>query len=430
MLFFVKKDLVNKEIENIVCEHGADHPASIRFFGRITEEMVNRFCEAFEFLEHMVRPSVIRVLINSEGGSVLYGMTAYAMIQNCSIPTECVIEGMAASMGSVVWAAADKSLMRDYGILMIHNPFMPEEEAEATELVKAFTLQIETIYRKRFGLSREKVQAIMKGKADRDGTFFDAAGAVKAGIIPENHVLKTSKQLREKVQADLKGVTDVAGIQALMSRIQVTDFVPEDEGQPSHEKNTNLNTRTNKIPEMNEEKNFSPEYSAVLASLGMQEKHEVKDVLSRITELTAVEAKLADVQKALSDAQTVIAGKDAAIGNLQKDLEGVTAHLHKYEKQEADQRAAAIEGFLKKAVDEGKIEAETMGSWAEMAQSNFELVQNTINSIPIREKISKEITSDATNVQAAASAMKTAEEKMAEQVSTVVGENFQFRKLK
>ena len=93
--------------EHIVCQSGAGRPASIRFFGRITEESAGRFSEAFDFLENIVRPSLIRVLINSEGGSVLHGMTVYAAIQNATVPTECVIEGMAASMGSVIWAAGE-----------------------------------------------------------------------------------------------------------------------------------------------------------------------------------------------------------------------------------------------------------------------------------------------------------------------------------
>ena len=309
--------------EHIVCQSGAGRPASIRFFGRITEESAGRFSEAFDFLENIVRPSLIRVLINSEGGSVLHGMTVYAAIQNASVPTECVIEGMAASMGSVIWAAGDKSFMRDYGILMIHNPFLPDEnDGEPSEMVKAFTTQIETIYRKRFGLSREKVRAIMDGAAGQDGTFFDAAAAVKAGIIPESHVLRTSKQLRDKVRADLSGITDAAAIQAVMNRITP----PKEGNHPSDEKTTILNTKLNHRS-MNEEKTLSPEYSAVVASLGMQEKNEVKDVLSRITELTGVEARLAEANKALSDAKTVIAGKDATIGNLQKDLDSITARL-------------------------------------------------------------------------------------------------------
>lgn len=419
-----------ENFENIVCQGGAGAPATIRFFGRITEEMVGRFGEAFEFLEHIVRPSSIRVLINSEGGSVLHGMTAYAVIQNSTVPTECVIEGMAASMGSVVWAAGGRSLMRDYGILMIHNPFLPDgDEKEPSDMVKAFTGQIETIYRKRFGLSREKVRAIMDGEADKDGTYFDAAGAVKAGIIPESHVLRTSRQLREKVRAEVSGLDDAAAIQAVMSRLDTARFPAGEATQPSEAKTTNLNTKTN-TSDMNEDKNLSPEYSAVLASLGMQEKNEIKDVLSRITELAGVEARLTEANKALSDAQTVIAGKEAAIGNLQKDLAEVNARLQKYEQQEAEARAAEIRTFLQAAVDEGKIEAGTVASWTEMAQTNFPLVQNTINSIPAREKISEEIARDPSATQAAAEALKTAEQKMAEKVSAAVGKDFEFKTLK
>ena len=411
--------------EHIVCQSGAGRPASIRFFGRITEESAGRFSEAFDFLENIVRPSLIRVLINSEGGSVLHGMTVYAAIQNASVPTECVIEGMAASMGSVIWAAGDKSFMRDYGILMIHNPFLPDEnDGEQSDLVKAFTTQIETIYRKRFGLSREKVRAIMDGAAGQDGTFFDAAAAVKAGIIPESHVLKTSKQLRDKVRADLSGITDAAAIQAVMNRITP----PEEENHPSDEKTTILNTKLNHRS-MNEEKTLSPEYSAVVASLGMQEKNEVKDVLSRISELTGVEARLAEANKALSDAKTVIAGKDATIGNLQKDLDSVTARLQVYEQKEADAKASAIQSFLQKAVDEGKIEADAVPGWKEMAATNFQLVQDTIGSIPAREKISEQIATDPDNAKAAADALKSAGQKMAEQVEAVVGKDFAFKKL-
>ena len=164
---------------------------------------------------------------------------------------------------------------------------------------------------------------------------------------------------------------------------------------------------------MNEEKTLSPEYSAVIASLGMQEKNEVKDVLSRISELTGVEARLAEANKALSDAKTVIAGKDATIGNLQKDLDSVTARLQVYEQKEA----------------EGKIEADAVPGWKEMAATNFQLVQDTIGSIPAREKISEQIATDPDNAKAAADALKSAGQKIAEQVEAVVGKDFQFKKL-
>ena len=59
--------------------------ALIRFFGKVTAQSTARFNEEFEYLETVIRPSLIRVLINSEGGSVLHGMTTYATIQNSMI---------------------------------------------------------------------------------------------------------------------------------------------------------------------------------------------------------------------------------------------------------------------------------------------------------------------------------------------------------
>ena len=115
------------QLKLIVGEAKEGEVATIRLFGRISEEVTSQFNAEFDFLESCVCPKLIRVLINSEGGSVLYGMSTYSTIQNSSVPTECIIEGMAASMGSVIWAAGTKSLMRDYSILMIHNPFQQAE---------------------------------------------------------------------------------------------------------------------------------------------------------------------------------------------------------------------------------------------------------------------------------------------------------------
>lgn len=111
-----------EKFKNIVGEAKCGEVATIRFFGKVAGESTAQFNAEFDFLESVIRPKLIRVLINSEGGSVLYGMSTYSTIQNSTIDTECIIEGMAASMGSIIWAAGKRSLMRDYAILMIHNP--------------------------------------------------------------------------------------------------------------------------------------------------------------------------------------------------------------------------------------------------------------------------------------------------------------------
>lgn len=416
------------DLQYVVGEAKANEVATIRFFGRITEESASRFNDEFDFLENIIRPSCIRVLINSEGGSVLYGMSTYSIIQNSKVDTECIIEGMAASMASILWAAGKRSLMRDYAILMIHNPMLPDENGERpSDMVLAFTKQIETIYRKRFGLKTEHVRAIMDGQAGKDGTFFDAAAAVKAGIIPAENVLHTSKQLCEKVRDELNESTDISYIEALMCQICAEASVFQGEYKPFSEEDPTLNEKNSIL--MNEEKKLSPEYGAVAAALGVKDHYEVKDVMARITDLISIEAKYKETSKALTDSQTVIAGKDATIQNMQKEMDAGKARLNEYETKEKAEKQARIKKLVADAQEAGKITMESMTHWEAMAATNYDLVEKTLAGIPVREQISKEISADPAKVKAAAEALKTAEEKMAEKVSSVVGGGFEFKKL-
>lgn len=408
-------------LQYVVGEAKTGEPAVIRFFGRVTEETTSRFNDEFDFLENIIRPSCIRVLINSEGGSVLHGMSTYSTIAGAKVDTECVIEGVAASMASIIWAAGRRSLMRDYAILMIHNPMLPGEDADdgVSDMVLAFTRQIETIYRKRFGLKAEHIRAIMDGEAGKDGTYFDAPAAVKAGIIPAENVIRTSKQLCEKVHDQVAGMTDTTSIQKLMDRISAENKLFETTGATLYQTENDM---------ANENKTQGFEYGAIAASLGMKDK-EVKDVMARVSELAALEPRYKELEKSLSDAQTVIAGKEAAIQNLQKDLSAATAQLSAYRKKEQEEQAARIETLVEDAITDGRIDREAKAQWVEMAASNFALAESTLSSIPAREKISRAIATDPGNVQAAAEATKSAEQLMAEKVAEVVGKNFEFRKL-
>ena len=350
-------DITN--FKNIVGEIKSGEVANIRFFGKITEEMVLQFNAEFDFLENVIRPSWIRVQINSEGGSVLHGMTAYSTIQNSTVPTECVIEGMAASMASVIWAAGDKSLMRDYSILMIHNPFLPSVgEGDASDLVLAFTKQITTIYRKRFGLKKDHVESIMSGEAGKDGTFFDSLAAVKAGIIPSENVLHTSKQLCDKVRNEIWELENITDIQTVMALISNEAEILKTENKPFPEISSSLKQNHHNNTPM-EENNKSTEYAAVAATLGLKDKFEVQDVMARLTELMAVEARLTETNKKLSDAQTVIAGKDATIQNLQKTNDELTVSLTSYKTKEADEVKAKITALVDNAALEGKIDQDS-----------------------------------------------------------------------
>lgn len=423
--------MTTNDLKYVVGEAKTGDIATIRFSGKVTEESTAQFNREFEFLESVICPRLIRVLINSEGGSVLYGMSTYSTIQNSTVETECIIEGMAASMASIIWAAGTRSLMRDYSILMIHNPFLPSiDNSEPSDLVKAFTYQVEMIYRKRFGLKKEQVQSIMDGEAGKDGTYFSAQSAVKAGIIPSGNVIHTSKQLCDKVRNELALTEDISEIQNLMSRICSETDPLEVENKHFQVSCPNLNQNIENIKNtlMNEVKTPGIEFGAVAATLGMKDC-DVKDVMARISTLMGVEAKLDTTNKALNDAQLIIAGKEATVQNLQKDLSEVKAKLNVYETKEADEKKLKIKTLVEAAINEGKIDKGAEVQWTQMAVSNYDLAESTLKSIPAREIISEEIASDPDNIQATVQGTRTAEAIMAEKVKAVVGEKFEFKKM-
>ena len=290
-------------------------------------------------------------------------------------------------------------------------------------MVAPFTRQIRTIYRKRFGLAKQHATSIMNGKAGKDGTYFDAEAGVTAGIIPQGNILKTSPQLCERVRTELSVLEDMGEIRPMMSRIsaEAEGFKLSDSSGPT------LTRTTTKHSTMSNESKTSAEYSAVAATLGLKDDCQPKDEKTHISELLSEEARFREKEKELSDAKTFMTGKDATIQHLQTNVSELTASLKACQIKEAEEKVARIEVMIERA--KNKIPQEDLPKWRKFAEENPDLAESTLENIPAVEQTTKEIATVPASIQAAA-AVKTAEEKMAEKVSKVVGENFEFRTLK
>lgn len=411
---------VNK-LKYVVGKASKDAPAIIRFFGPVDSYSTQCFNEEFLWLQNCIQPSKIVVLINSDGGSVMYGMSTFSIIQSCPIEVDCVIEGIAASMGSIIWAAGDHLYMHDYSILMIHNPFIYDKDSEdenVKNMVNAFRGQLETIYQKRFGLTKEKVRSIMDGEGDADGTYFSAKEAAVAGILPAANILKTSKQVCDKVKNQIEGITSVTSLRDIMASIAEESDANKllEKLVAIHNQNEQI-FQEQKVMESKENMNFG----AVCAQLGFSNDVPVANVSGRITDLLKAESDLKEVKSQLGELQIKYQGKEAEVKNVSDKLAEIEASLKKYQDAEMAALEAEISNTVQAAVDAGKIDESAKGSWIEMAHNNFEVVKATLASIQGRDKISKEIASDPENIQHVQDAMKTAEEKMAEKVEAVVG---------
>lgn len=66
----------------------------------------------------------INLFINSPGGGVFAGITIYNIINRLEATVTAYIDGLAASIASVIPMAADKVIMPKNALMMIHNPWL------------------------------------------------------------------------------------------------------------------------------------------------------------------------------------------------------------------------------------------------------------------------------------------------------------------
>lgn len=415
-------------LKYVVGKAETNQPAIIRFFGSVDSFSTDCFNEEFLWLQDYVKPSKIVVLINSDGGSVMYGMSTFSIIQSCPIEVDCIIEGIAASMGSVIWAAGDHLYMHDYSILMIHNPFVYDndnEDANIKNMVNAFRKQIETIYVKRFGLSKDKVRAIMDGEGDADGTYLSAKEAVNAGILPDTNIIKTSKQVVEKVKSQIEGVKSVASICDIMN----SALKEVDENKLLSEvvsirtqNNQNFNPVVTGQEQNTMKENENVQFNAVTAQLGLEAETSLQSVSARITQLVNAESELKNVKNELGELKIKFKGKETEVTNLQKKLSDAEGQLKAYKDAEEAARNASIDAMVEDAIKAGKIDAGSKEDWVGMAKANLEMVKKTLDSIPGRDNIVEDIANDPENKKDAEKAMEDVNAKLAEKVKAVVGD--------
>lgn len=414
--------MTKQEFKFIKGKCSPDEPADIFFYTDVDYWSVDNFICEFDYLVNSVCPSKIRVHINSAGGSCVEGMSVFSKIIDCKIPTECINDALAASMGSIIWAAGDDLFMKDYALLMIHNPFSDKcGEKSYNEATEAFASQLKTIYTKRFGLSDEAIQSIMDGKEGCDGTFLTAQQAVEMGFCKPENIIQTPKSVRDKVRAALNGVKDVDKIKAVLA-LAGDNFSEE---TITNKEIINSNLRTMKENEI-----------AVFAALfGLTgEKATVENVSSQINalkikaeKLDAVQATLDETKNQLTKAQAELAGAQTSVKNLKEDLEKANASLKQYKDAEEEAKASKVAELIDKAVADCKISQDEREVYTKMAQNDFELAKNVLAKIPARDNLGN-IIAEAQKEDAAKNS-KSEEEKINAKVDEVVGKDFQFRTL-
>jgi ATP-dependent Clp endopeptidase proteolytic subunit ClpP len=128
----------------------------------------------------------LEIHINSGGGNVVEGLAIFNALQRAKDGGRTVrvyIDGLAASMASVLACAGDEILMAENALIMIHNPWDGcwgdaadlRAHADRLDLLRD---QIVGIYAKRTGMAVDALQALMDAE-----TWFDAETALASNFV-------------------------------------------------------------------------------------------------------------------------------------------------------------------------------------------------------------------------------------------------------
>lgn len=147
------------------------------------------FDKALKSLGSSLKNLLIRV--HSYGGSVFAGQAIVTMIDAArakGVKVTAKIEGIGASMGSVIPQAADRLIMAENAMMMIHKPSAiawgnADAMRDTADMLDKAESQLITLYKRRFNDTEDKLKELIKGNVD--GTWLTAQEALSYGLCDE-----------------------------------------------------------------------------------------------------------------------------------------------------------------------------------------------------------------------------------------------------
>lgn len=139
-----------------------------------------QFAQDLKTLEDI---EVLNVFINSPGGSVFDGVAIYNTLIRHRARKNVYIDGVAASIASIVAMAGDEIVIAKNGMMMIHNAWAfamgnaTDLRAAADKLDKITEVMKET-YADRSGSEAKEIEKWMNAE-----TWFNAEEALDAGLV-------------------------------------------------------------------------------------------------------------------------------------------------------------------------------------------------------------------------------------------------------
>lgn len=129
--------------------------------------------------------SDLNVFINSEGGDVFAGQAIHSMLQRHPANVNVYVDGLAASIASVVAMAGDRVIMPSNAMMMVHNPWTisagdSEEFRKIADTLDNIRESMIAAYQSKTGMARDELVPLLEAE-----TWMSAEEAVDRGFADE-----------------------------------------------------------------------------------------------------------------------------------------------------------------------------------------------------------------------------------------------------
>jgi len=295
-----------------------------------------------------LKDTPINLRINSLGGDVFDGMAMYNVIKRREAKTTVYIEGIAASIATIIALGADEVVMAENSLFMIHNAWggsmgEAKDMRKTADTLDKITSELTDIYRKKTGLSYDSLANMMD-----EETWLNAEEAFNYGFI-------------DTISDSIK----------VAAKYDVSKFknITQEEIQNKLSININNKKMTNELKEW-----FNNKVEEIVTAV----KGDVK-VSEDVAEQTAITVNLGDNEDIMNKISTFetnnielsnkisLLEEELATANgtnetLTEEVEALNAKINK-----ADAKGTEIVTEADPAVVENKIEDANAGFYAAMA---------------------------------------------------------------
>jgi ATP-dependent Clp protease protease subunit len=177
----------------------------------------------------------INIFVNSPGGNVFAGVAIYNELKRIGKPTVAYVDGIAASIASLIILAADQVVMPANTMLMIHNPWMiAAGDAKAfrdfaDKLDKITDSVLLETYFQKTGIEKAKLKEMLDAE-----TWLSAEEAVALGFAD-------TLEAEQKIAASISGDSfTFKGVQVALDKFKAFPAAKFSEHKP---KNSTLKQR-------------------------------------------------------------------------------------------------------------------------------------------------------------------------------------------